>query len=406
MSLAALLTRQRVTAYALLLALGYLVLVVMLNLMAEQQVRDRVGVLATDYTGFHAGALVLAEGPPAAVFDIARLTAAQGRALDSRYGADLAPEQRDKARLFHWRYPPPIFFLVRPLAELPAVVGYYLWGFALLAPLLLAAWLIQPGALGPALALAMPATFVTFMFGQNGALTAGLIGLGLVLAERRPWAAGLAIGLLCYKPQFGLLLPFVLLAAGRWRVMASAAATVAAVVLASILVFGVEPWLAFLESMGRSGGHLAEGDVAWTVMPTPFAMLRLWLPADAAMAGQMAASVVTVAAVAWIWRRREAAAAPRKAAVCLGALLAVPFAFVYDLAIVTPALLWLGQDLHQRGGRPWQWLLLVAVALLPFYAGGLAKVTGVQTAPLVLAAALAMTIGRGRASCCSSCHWK
>lgn len=397
MTLAALLTRQRLTAYSLLLAVGYLALVVLLNLMAEQQVRDRVGVLATDYTGFHAGALVLAEGPPAAVFDSSRLAAAQGRALESRYGPDLTPEQRDGIRLFHWRYPPPIFFVVRPLAEVPAIAGYYLWGFALLLPLVLAARQILPGGLGPALALAMPATFVTFMFGQNGALTAGLIGLGLALAERRPWLAGLAIGLLVYKPQFGLLFPFVLLAAGRWQVMASAAATVAAVVLASLLAFGVEPWAAFLDSMGRSGGHLAEGDVAWTVMPTPFAMLRLWLPADAAMAGQMAVSVATVLALAWLWRRRDGAEAPRYAAVCFGALLAVPFAFVYDLAIVTPALLWLGLDFHQRGAGRWQWLLLAVVALLPVYAGGIAKVTGLQVAPLVLAAALAMTVQRGRA---------
>ena len=35
------------------------------------------------------------------------------------------------------------------------------------------------------------------------------------------------IGLLAYKPQFGLLIPLVLLVSGRWRAILSAAATVA-----------------------------------------------------------------------------------------------------------------------------------------------------------------------------------
>lgn len=397
MSLARLLTRERVVAYAGMLAVGYLLLVIALNVMADRQVRDRTGMLATDYTGFHSGAIVLAEEPAVNVFDAERLMAAQKRALESRYGADLTAEQRDSAKLFYWRYPPPIFFLVRPLAEVPALVGYYLWGFALLVPLLLAATRIVPGPAGVALALAMPATFLNFMFGQNGALTAGLIGLGLALAERRPWLAGVAIGLLCYKPQFGVLFPVALLAAGSWRAVASAALTVAAVAGLSAAVFGVEPWLAFLASASRTGGHLAEGNVAWTVMPTTFAALRLWLPPAFAHAGQGLVSLGAAAVVAWMWYRSRQGgvpAAPRNAAFCLATVLAVPFAFLYDLAILTPALLWLGRDFTGRGARPWEWLVLTATGLLPFYTGVVAKFTGCQLAPAVAAACLAVAVRR------------
>lgn len=397
MSLAGLWTRERVVGYAAILAVGYLALVVMLNLMAEQQVRDRIGVLATDYTGFHSGALALAEGPAEAVFDAERLTAAQHRALESRYGTDLSPEQRDSVKLFHWRYPPPIFFLVRPLAELPAVPGYYLWGFALLVPLLLAAPRIVPGAAGVALTLAMPATFLNFMFGQNGALTAGLIGLGLVLAERRPLLAGVAVGLLCYKPQFAILFPLVFLVGGNGRAFAAAALTVAAVVALSVAVFGVAPWLAFLDSVSRTSGHLEEGNVAWTMMPTTFAALRLWLAAEAAHAGQAVVSLAAGAVAVWLWitsRRDPERKAARNAAFCLATLLAVPFAFLYDLAILTPALLWLGRDLVDRGACRWEWLVVVVTALLPFYAGVVAKFTGIQVSPAVIAACLALTARR------------
>lgn len=399
-TLAGLMTRRRVTAYAGMLAAGYLLLVIGLNVMAQQQVRDGTGVLATDYTGFHSGALVLREGPPEAVFDTGRLTAAQGRALEMRYGPDLTAAQRDSVRLFYWRYPPPIFFLVRPLAELPALVGYFLWGSVLLLPLLLAARMIVPGNAGIALALAMPATFINFMYGQNGALTAGLIGLGLALSERRPWLAGVAVGLLVYKPQFGALFPIIFLAAGNGRAFASAGLTVVAVAAASAAAFGIEPWLAFLDSTARTSGHLAEGNVAWTVMPTPFAALRLAGPADLARAGQVAASLGAAAVVGWLWLRsrhrteQPGQTAARYAAVCLATLLAVPFAFLYDLAILTPALLWLGRDLAGRGARPWEWLVLAATALLPFYAGVAAKFTGCQMAPLMMTACLALAVRR------------
>ena len=50
--------------------------------------------------------------------------------------------------------------------------------------------------------------------------------LSLALIDRRPWLAGVLIGCLAYKPQFGLLIPLVLVASGRWRVFAAAVATV------------------------------------------------------------------------------------------------------------------------------------------------------------------------------------
>ena len=58
--------------------------------------------------------------------------------------------------------------------------------------------------------------------GQNGFLTAALIGGTLGLLERRPALAGVCLGLLTYKPQFGLLFPIVLIADRRWRTIAVA----------------------------------------------------------------------------------------------------------------------------------------------------------------------------------------
>ena len=45
------------------------------------------------------------------------------------------------------------------------------------------------------------------LVGQNGFLTAALIGGTLYLIPIRPVLAGICLGLLTYKPQYGLLFP-------------------------------------------------------------------------------------------------------------------------------------------------------------------------------------------------------
>ena len=76
------------------------------------------------------------------------------------------------------------------------------------------------------LALAFPSVLINVGHGQNGFLTAALLGGALVVLDRRPLVAGILLGLLVYKPQYGLMLPIVLAVSGRWRCFAAAAATV------------------------------------------------------------------------------------------------------------------------------------------------------------------------------------
>ena len=66
-------------------------------------------------------------------------------------------------------------------------------------------------------AAAFPAVFINLGHGQNGFLTAGLLGAALLSLPRRPLLSGILFGLLAYKPQFGLLIPVALLVAGQWR---------------------------------------------------------------------------------------------------------------------------------------------------------------------------------------------
>ena len=72
---------------------------------------------------------------------------------------------------------------------------------------------ILPPPETPLTAAALPAVFVNIGQGQNGFLTAALLGGALHWLNRKPWLAGVLIGCLAYQPQFGVLIPIALLPA-------------------------------------------------------------------------------------------------------------------------------------------------------------------------------------------------
>ena len=92
-----------------------------------------------------------------------------------------------------------------------------------------------------------------------------------------PILAGILIGCLAYKPQFGVLIPLLLIATGRWRVFAAAAATVALLALAVTLAFGTQVWTAFLASTHFTRTVVLEqGDTGWHKIQSVFSWVRMW----------------------------------------------------------------------------------------------------------------------------------
>ena len=205
------------------------------------------------------------------------------------------------------------------------------------------------------LALAFPAVFVNLGQAHNGFLTAALIGAALAQLDRRPWLAGVLIGCLAYKPQFGLLIPLVLIASGRWRVFAAAAATVALLALAVTLAFGAEVWTAFLASTKFTRTVVLEqGGTGWYKIQSVFSWVRMWGGGIAlAYGAQAAVTLAIAAALTWLWR--SPAAYPLKAAaLVIGCALATPYSLDYDLMLLAPAIAYLALDGWARGFAPWR----------------------------------------------------
>jgi hypothetical protein len=250
------------------------------------------------------------------------------------------------------------------------------------------------------LALAFPAVFINLGHGHNGLLTAALLAGALIQLDRRPWLAGILIGLTAYKPQFGLLIPLVLAVSGRWRAFAAAGLTVVVLALAVTFAFGTDVWSAFLASTKFTRVVVLEqGDTGWHKIQSVFSVVRLWGGGvDLAYAVQGAVTLTVAAALAWLWRSRVAF--PLKAAALLiGTVLATPYVLDYDLMLIAPAIAFLAADGAQRGFAPYEKTLLAALWLTPLVARTVAQVVLIPLAVPVMVLAFTLLLHRAMTEC-------
>ncbi len=364
--------------------------------------------LGTDFSCFYAAGTLVLDGHPALAFDPA--------ALYARQQALFGPA----TPYYGWLYPPFFLGIAAALALLPYPVALATWLAATLPLYLLAIWAIVNGAISPPpawqaspfslwggsnrrqavrggadpaspshpparaghdrlwllLALAFPAVFVNLGHGQNGFLTAALIGGALMQLDRRPILAGVLFGLLVYKPQFGLMIPLALLVTGRWRVILAAAVTVAVLVAATLAAFGPDIWRAYQASTVVARVELLEAGVAgWHKLHSVFAWVRMWggsTPLAYALHGIVL--VLVAAALVRLWRGETRY--PLKAAgLVLATLLAAPHSHDYDLMVLAPAIAWLIMDGFACGFGRYEKTILALAGLAPLVTRAVAEHT-------------------------------
>jgi alpha-1,2-mannosyltransferase len=366
------LTRERIRLWALAAlaasVIGFIFLVVTSDGRNDYQGRP----LGTDFSNVYAAGRYVLDGEPAAAFD---------------WPAQHARERQmfgEQTPFYGWHYPPYFLFIAGLLALMPYALALAVWQGATLLLYLGTISLIfravpttareMEGPLWILLALAFPAVFVNIGHGHNGFLTAALIGTGLLTLDRRPILSGILFGLMAYKPQFGVLVPLVLAATGRWRAFLAAGATVAALTLATVIAFGPEVWRAFFASAHLTRVEVLElGGTGWHKIQSIFSIVRMWgggIPL--AYAAQGTLTVALAGALVWLWR--SAAADPLKAAALIVAsLLATPYSLDYDFVALAPAIAFLAADGMTRGFSPWQKSALAFVWFMPMIARTVAE---------------------------------
>src|SRR6266508_871878 len=213
------LTRERIrlVCLAVLVASGLGLAFLMLTADGLNDYQGRP--LGTDFSSFYAAGTYVQDGQASAPFD----PPAQHAREQQLFGA--------ATPFYSWAYPPFFLFIAAALALLSYPLALLVWQVVTLLSYLgtirAAVASVSESAVRDRLcillALAYPAVFVNVGHGQNGLLSASLLGGALVLLPKRPILAGVLIGFLAYKPQFGLMIPIALLAGGRWKTIAGAA---------------------------------------------------------------------------------------------------------------------------------------------------------------------------------------
>ena len=215
------------------------------------------------------------------------------------------------------------------------------------------------------------------------------------LLDRRPWLAGVLIGLLAYKPQFGVLIPVALLAGGRWSTIGAAIATVAALLAVSLAMLGSGVWHAFADSTTFTQTVVLEqGGTGWEKIQSIFSAVRMWGGnVQTAYAMQTALALMLAASLARLWQS-DAALELKAAALATGSLLATPYVLDYDLVVLAVAIAFFARHGLNNGFRDFEISALAAAWIVPLLSRGIDGVTGIPLGLLALLALYVVTLRR------------
>jgi hypothetical protein len=390
------LTRERTRLIALAVLFASVIALAAVVVKSHGYLDWRGHPIGTDFANVYAAGTYVIEGRAEAPFDPAVHYARQ----QEIFGASTP--------FYGWHYPPFFLFIAGALALMPYGLALAVWLAATFALYLISIRAIlsfrapdapsgdQPvDRLWLLFAAAFPAVLVNAGHGQNGFLTAALIGGGLVLLDRRPVLAGILFGLLSYKPQFGLMIPLVLIVTQRWRAFSFAALTVAALAAASTLAFGTQIWSAFLASTEFSRVVVLEaGDTGWHKIQSVFSWVRMWGGSIGLAYACHAALVLALCAVLIpLWRSERPY--PLKAGILIiASILSTPYALDYDMMALAPAIAFLAIDGLQRGFAPWQKTALATLWMVPLVARSVAEVAFLPIGVWTMIAVLILFVHR------------
>jgi len=385
---APLLDAERLLIYPRIVVIGYVVMAVMLVFFARDMIDPFGKPLGYDFITFWSASKLTLMGEPEAAFGVQRMIEAQRMAVPA------------SDSIFLWHYPPTFQLVAAPLALVPYVVSYFLFiGLTLIAFVLTLRRFIDPriatGWNAVVLLLAVPGVFLTLFHGQNSLLSAAIFaGALLAFENRKPFVAGLVLGMLAYKPQLGLLLPFALIAAGQWRIFLGASLSVVMFAGLSLLVFGTALWETFLYNAPFVRHVMEEGFLPWHKMPSAFVFFRYFhMPEPAAYAAQALTILAALASVIYVWWKKG----PSRmawAVLVTATLLLPPYIFDYEFALLALPLILLANDMLERGAQRYEKVALVTFFALPLLVGPFAEQTHIQIGFPMLVAMLALCVRR------------
>lgn len=378
------LTRERARNYSAILLTACVLALSAWIAISDRMIDPNGKPIGTDFSNTYAAGTLAWAGHAADAY----VPSLQHAAEKAVFGGHDVP-------FYGWHYPPFFFAVAIVVAAVP-----YAWGLSIWLCLSLAGYIVVLRAILPRRetllsALAFPAVFVNIGHGQNGFLTAALLGGALQLMDRRPWTSGMLIGMLAYKPQFGVLIPVALLAAERWSTVVAAIATVIALALTSFAAMGLNIWKAFLDSTAFTQSVVLEqGGTGWEKIQSIFSALRaLDFGIHSAYAAQISLALALAIGIAWLWRS-EAAFELKASALATASLLATPYMLDYDMVVLAVGIAFFARHGLARGFHPYEITILAFAWIVPLISRSIAGVTFIPLGLIAMLLLYAITLWR------------
>jgi hypothetical protein len=351
------LTRERLRVLAILSGAATLLAIIFLYATSSGTLDYSGRPLGTDFSNVWTAGKMAASGNAADAWDWA-----------AHYRVQQAAHGSAEVDFYGWHYPPPFLMLAAALSFLPYLWALLIWQGVTLALLVYLTWSIVPQRRTIAFSLAAPVVLVCLTHGHNGFLTGALLGGGLLLLDRRPALAGVLLGCLIYKPQFGILIPPLLIAGGHWRAFLGASLSAGGLIGATLLLWGLPVWDAFISSLPLTRDVVIEaGNTGWGKIQSPFAMIRMW--GGGVGLAYFVQGVISAAAIAvTCWLARNASPNLRNAAAMAAAMLSTPYVLDYDFVVLGVGCVFLIAEGLERGFLPYEKSTLALILIAPMFA--------------------------------------
>jgi hypothetical protein len=319
-------------AYPLAIIGSILAAIVLVVATAEDS-STLTGNLGGDFPTFYAAGAIVRDGDGARLYDTDRQAAEQAEFWET------------EGTMILYVYPPVLAVPYAALSAMDFRLAYLLHTAFMLGALVLSLRLVadllpvlgQPGRLFAAFAFALcfHPMFTGATLGQNTALI--LLALSATwwgLANHRDVVAGLAVGLLLLKPQYGAPILGLVVLTRRWSAVSAAAATAAALWAGSVVISGGrwhESWFELVGSLSEvdQGSNLSN-EVSWLGLFE----VALGAGSDLALALWVIATAITVGMVLWRLHASSWLDLHALALIPPMLLLIAPHALYYDAGIL------------------------------------------------------------------------
>jgi hypothetical protein len=321
-------------------------LLAILMFATNNQGRTAFGTsLGNDYAEFYVAGQILNDGPSRNLYDLDDQDDRLHRVLPKLSKDDHLP----------FVYPPFLALIFRPLARLPLAwsvatwlaitVGFYALSVALIlrqcrgivGPERTTAWL---------LALAFPPfAMECCLGGQISAIGCVVISAGLVLGKLgRPFASGLVLSILCYKPTLLILILPMVVISRAWRVLGGFIVGGAILGAVSWLVVGLpgcRDFLGLMVGYGKSGGSVGQGfkTIKYVDFTAFLSLLGVKRGVARPLAGLLSLPVAIALVIVWARTKRGRIGESTWASTLVLTPILNIYGPIYDVSVIVPGLL-------------------------------------------------------------------